>query len=237
MKPTSGRRRSRAETPRGTAPSLFSSDLLSLNNAPERNVLLVPQSRVFDSYASCSDSTLAAQICLGDSEALSELYRRYAKLAFSVARRIVRDPAATEDLTQEVFLKVWLQAGSFSRTEGRMSGWIVAITRNAALDYLRSCERRSALMRSQQFAGNSSLVDTALNPENAALMQARATSVRGAIERLTSDQRDLIEGVYFQGNTHEQMARRRNKPIGTIKSWVRKAIASMRQDMVQEAGA
>ena len=196
-----------------------------------------PQSRVFDSYANCSDSTLASQICLGDADALGELYRRYAKLAFSVARRIVRDPAATEDLTQEVFLKVWLQAGSFSRTEGRMSGWIVAITRNAALDYLRSCERRSALMRSQKFETNGSSIDNALNPENAVLMNDRASSVRSAIRRLSSDQRDLIEGVYFQGNTHEQMARQRNKPIGTIKSWVRKAIAAMRQDMVQEAGA
>ncbi len=199
------------------------------------------QSRAFDTarascpYSSCSDSTLAAQICLGDSEALGELYRRYAKLAFSVARRIVRDPTATEDLTQEVFLKVWLQANTFSRSEGRMSGWIVAITRNTALDYLRSCERRAALMRSQQFAGGAT-VNVAPTPEGAVLMSDRADSVRGAIRKLTVDQQSLIEGVYFEGNTHEQMAKRCNKPIGTIKSWVRKAIASMRQEMVQEAG-
>ena len=84
-----------------------------------------------------SDDALIARICTNDNDALGMLFRRYARLVWSIAERIVRDKAEADDLVQEIFMEIWRIADRFSPEKGKALGWLVTLSKRRAIDRLR----------------------------------------------------------------------------------------------------
>jgi len=179
------------------------------------------------------DANLARRLKARDPHAMSDLYDRYGRLAYSIIYRVVRNPSAAEDLVQETFLRVWNRAQSFDHEKGALGPWVLAVARNRAIDYLRSIEGRMT-------AGSVEL-DGMENPstfsgiDESALSIDRVRKVKTAFEKLNANQREVIELAYFEGMSQTEMAERLKQPLGTVKTWVRSALKVLRDELTEAA--
>jgi len=175
------------------------------------------------------DADLARRLKAREPHAMSDLYDRYGRIAFSLIYRIVRNTAAAEDLVQETFLRVWNRAQSFDPQRGSLGPWVLTVARNRAIDYLRSIDGRMS-------AGSLDL-DRLENPalfsdfEDSALSLDRTRRLKSAFEKLSPNQRMVIELAYFEGLSQPEMAQRMKQPLGTVKTWVRSALKALREEL------
>src|SRR5580704_18545093 len=175
------------------------------------------------------DSDLAKRLQDRDPRAMSDLYERYGRIAYSLIYRVVRNTGAAEDLVQETFLRVWNRVQSFDRTRGALGPWVLTVARNRAIDYLRSVDGKMSagaleLDRLETPPLFSNFEDTALSLD-------RARTIRTAFEKLTPTQKQVIELAYFEGLSQTEMAERMKQPLGTVKTWVRSALKDLRDDL------
>jgi RNA polymerase sigma-70 factor, ECF subfamily len=154
-----------------------------------------------------------------DSDAFEALYDAYHRLVYSVALRMLNDPASAEDVTQTVFLKLWSAPESFR--EGNFPGWLVRVTRNRALDLLRTRAAHPQVELPESMPEQDALEDTAF-------ANLDAQSVRRALGQLAQAERVLIELGFFGGLTHQELARRTNTPLGTVKTRIRATLRKLR---------
>ncbi len=154
-----------------------------------------------------------------DSDAFEALYDTHYRLVRGVALRMLGDAAAADDVTQTVFLKVWTAPELF-RT-GNFAAWIVRVTRNRALDVLRSRAQQGACELPESLPELDGI-------EDVALARIDAAQVRSALADLPAEQREPIELGFFGGITHEEMARRSGIPLGTIKTRIRSGLRRLR---------
>jgi len=175
-----------------------------------------------------TDTELARRIERRDPQALAELYDRYGRLVYSLILRVVHDPGIAEDLVQETFLRVWNRMGGFDAKKGSMGPWLLAVARNRSIDYLRSAGGRER--QSVEFEEND---HPALyrDMEQEILSSDRARRVQSAIDRLSPNQRQVIELAYFEGLSQTEMAHRMGQPLGTVKTWVRTALKNLRDEL------
>ena len=179
------------------------------------------------------DSDLARRLKNRDPHAMSDLYDRYGRLAYSLIFRVVRDTGVAEDLVQETFLRVWNRVQSFDQERGALGPWILTVARNRAIDYLRSADGRMSagaleLDRTETPAAFSNLEDSALTLDRARRLQA-------AFEKLNANQRTVIELAYYEGLSQTEMAERMHQPLGTVKTWVRTALKALREELTERA--
>ena len=161
---------------------------------------------------SSTDEFLLAQVALGNEAALTSLYQRFSKRVHSLARRILGSQSEADDVTQEVFVKLWEKANVFFEQRGSAAAWLMTIAHHASIDALR---RRNARR-----------IDTAeedlgrffLEPSHDPLEQAMLSK---ALLVLSSGERQLIELAFFAGFSHSQIAKKTELPLGTIKSRLR----------------
>ena len=175
------------------------------------------------------DSGLAKRLKDRDPRAMSELYDRYGRVAYSLIYRVVRNSGAAEDLVQETFLRVWNRVQSFDQTRGALGPWVLAVARNRAIDYLRSVDGRmtTGALELDRLETPSSFS----NFEDNALTLDRARVLKSAFEKLTPTQKQVIELAYFEGLSQTEMAERMKQPLGTVKTWVRAALKNLRDDL------
>jgi RNA polymerase sigma-70 factor (ECF subfamily) len=164
---------------------------------------------------------LMARVRSKDAAAFEVLYDEYHRLVYGVAMRMLGDVAAAEDITQAVFLKIWSSPQLFEA--GNFSGWLVRMTRNRALDLLRSKSYRHEELPETKPADEM--------PEDTAFAHINADLVRAALKQLPDEQRELIEMGFFGGLTHEEMARRSGTPLGTIKTRIRAGLRKLRSSL------
>jgi RNA polymerase sigma-70 factor (ECF subfamily) len=179
-------------------------------------------------YAAADESALIARLQRRDPQALAELYDRYGKLAYSLVLRVVRDNAIAEDLVQETFLRVWNRVHSVDPDKGSVGPWLLAIARNRAIDYLRSSAGRER--RAVEFDE----IDHAplyREMEAEILVSDQARRVKVAMDKLAPNYRAVMELAYFEGLSQTEMAAKMGQPLGTIKTWVRTALQSLRDDL------
>jgi len=181
-----------------------------------------------------NDRELAERLKQRDAGAMAELYDKYGGLLYSVILRAVTNPATAEDLVQETFLRIWNRIHTFDTEKGRLEGWIVTIARNRAIDYLRS-------LRSQPGESSATLEDLEhsglfVTRETEADRLTRRKAVGDALERLSEEQRAVLELTHFQGLTQTEIAERMHKPLGTVKSLVRSALKLLRTSVVEAGG-
>ena len=184
-------------------------------------------------YALAGDQDVLIAIARGNVEALDVLYQRYQWELYALAYRMVSDPQLSEDLIQETFVRVWRHAASYSPQAGSVRGWLFAILRNYAIDYLRKQRQRSTPREVQlgevERDGRLALEDTW---EEVWRREERAQLFR-AMARLSEKQRMVIELGYFQGYTHVEIAAMSGLPLGTVKSSMRLALLALRRELAK----
>jgi RNA polymerase sigma-70 factor (ECF subfamily) len=176
-----------------------------------------------------TDPELAARLKRRDPQALADLYDRYARLAYSLILRIVRDSGVAEDLTQETFLRVWNRAHAFDSERGALGAWLLAVARNRAIDYRRSAGGRAALNTHEMTETESPVLFANLERDLVSADEARR--IREALSKLGPNQRAVIELAYFEGLSQTEMAEKMAQPLGTIKTWVRAALKNLRDEL------
>jgi len=155
----------------------------------------------------------------GDFAAFEFLYDRYHRLVYSIAIRILENEAWAEDVTQEVFTKIWTDPQNFRG--GNFAGWIARVTRNRTID----------LMRSRQLRPESELPDVlrlGASLDDEVFAKIDGECVRSALRELPEEQRSLIVLGFFSGVTHEELARRTGVPLGTVKTRIRSGLKKLR---------
>jgi RNA polymerase sigma-70 factor (ECF subfamily) len=174
------------------------------------------------------DADLVVRLQRREPQALAELYDRYGRIAYSLILRVVRDTGIAEDLVQETFLRIWNRVQAFDARKGAIGPWLLAVARNRAIDYLRSSSGRERNAIEFEETDHPSLFS---DMEPGILASDNARAVKAAVEKLSAHQRQVIELAYFEGLSQTEMAERMGQPLGTIKTWVRAALKSLRDDL------
>jgi RNA polymerase sigma-70 factor, ECF subfamily len=163
----------------------------------------------------------------GSQEAFGELYDRLAPMVLGVVRQVVRDPAMSEEVTQEVFVELWRIAARHDEQRGSVTAWAATIAHRRAIDRVRSEQSaRDRLTREQE-----KRVIEPDEPSQVVEMSMEAARVRRALTRLTDTQREAIELAYFGGHTYREVAVLLNVPEGTIKTRIRDGMIRLRDEM------
>lgn len=171
-------------------------------------------------------SGLLARCVLRDEGAFAELYRLCAPKLFAVAVRIARRRDWAEEILQESFVSIWNHAQTYRPAKSAPMTWMTAIVRNRALDLLR--RPREVEIDEEQEALVASLATEDPGPEQL-LYQARdASALAECMKQLTSEQQKSITLAFFQGLSHVELARQMQKPLGTVKAWVRRGLERLR---------
>ena len=175
-----------------------------------------------------SDEALVALVARADETALAELYDRYGRVAYGLARRILRDPELAEDAVQDAFLAVWRSAPTFIPERAKASTWILTILHRRSIDLVRREERRRTdpLEEAAEPAGDAT--------DEAAWLRLQSARVREALRKLPDQQREALELAYFVGFTQSELAERLGEPLGTIKSRMFNGLARLRE-LLEEA--
>lgn len=169
------------------------------------------------------DIQLLAQIARRDHQALELFYSNHSRDVFSLVYAIVRDKGKAADITQEVFIQVWKNAGTYQPT-GSARAWLLRLARNRAVDALRYIRRRSheVLMTGDErwrfFITGEGEADA-----------AERQDVREALEALPKDQREALLLSFFEGLSHQEIAAHLHTPLGTVKARIRRALHALRQ--------
>jgi RNA polymerase sigma-70 factor (ECF subfamily) len=170
-----------------------------------------------------------AAIARGDERALGLLYDRYAKAVFSLAVRVTQDRELAEEITQEVFLRVWRNAGGFAVERGRLVTWLLSIAHHQAIDQLRRRSARPTVVASTDDLAIQALPDLRTDVEEEAWLRIQRDSVTTALGALPEPQRRVIVLAYFRGLTHVEIAGTLNEPMGTVKTRLRLGIERLRR--------
>jgi RNA polymerase sigma-70 factor (ECF subfamily) len=167
------------------------------------------------------DAALLALVQAGDGQAMATLYDRYSRVVYSVALRVLGDPASAEDILQEVFMQIWRNPDSFTAARGSLGGWLAIVSRNRSIDNLRR-KRPTTNVDDVPLASSFNLADEA---ERNSLMER----ARGVIQKLPTEQRKTLEMAFFDGLTHSEIAEMTGDPLGTVKTRIRSALLTLRK--------
>jgi RNA polymerase sigma-70 factor, ECF subfamily len=167
------------------------------------------------------DSSLLELVQAGNEQAMGWLYDRYSKVVYSVALRVLRDPASAEDVLQEIFMQIWRNPNSFVAAKGSLGGWLAVVARNRSIDALRR-KRPSDSIEDIVLASPYNLAEEA--ERNNMIERARAV-----IHQLPPEQRKTLEMAFFDGLTHSEIAEMTGDALGTVKTRIRSALLTLRK--------
>ncbi|OAX45281.1 RNA polymerase sigma-70 factor, ECF subfamily [Paenibacillus sp. OK060] len=168
------------------------------------------------------------QIAERDASALELLYDRYERAVYSFAYRIVGDPMTAEETVQELFLRVWNNAERYEASQGKLTTWMFAITRNIAVDMLRR-KSKSAATTSVENETLAAYADEHTNTEEEIERKWEGVRIKEALSQLNGDQQQVIESIYYAGLTQQEVSSRFGIPLGTVKSRVRLAMRQLQK--------
>lgn len=168
---------------------------------------------------------LLARVAAGDERAFQQLYEASASHLFAVALRIMKARDAAEDVMQDAFVRIWDSAAGYAPEKGTPLAWMAAIVRHRAIDALR---RRRAHVPLDD-AAESALVDPSIDALGSALLGAEARRLMACLDGLGPEQKRCVLLAYFDGLTQEELARRIEAPLGTVKSWLRRSLMHLKE--------
>jgi RNA polymerase sigma-70 factor (ECF subfamily) len=182
--------------------------------------------------ADLPDSDLVDAMAAGDVHAMEVLYDRYNRPVFSFAYRMLGDREHAEDLLQEVFMRAWRHAKTFSERRGSYITWLLSITHNMAIDEIRRKDRRPRKAESADpVLMLTNVTDSNPTVEEQAILGDMREVVKHALAQLPTAQRTALELAYFQGFTQREIAEIQNEPLGTIKTRMRLAIRKLKDHL------
>ncbi|OWQ90536.1 RNA polymerase sigma-e factor sigma-24 [Roseateles aquatilis] len=192
---------------------------------------------------------LMGRVALADREAFDQLYRATSATLFGVVLRINRDRSQAEEVLQEVFIAVWRQAASFDAHQGQPLTWLTSLARHRAIDSLRRLATQPSTISSfghldEDGGPNADGEDDllvhmpSLTPGPLDLLDdaSRAHSLQLCMASLSGEQRSSLALTYYQGLSHAEVADHMSQPLGTVKSWVRRGLQSLRSCLDRAAG-
>lgn len=159
----------------------------------------------------------------GDEGALRALYDRTAPKLLGILLRILRDRSAAEDALQDVFVRIWQRAGSYDPAAGAPMAWLIAIARHCAIDAVRRQQARPMPVQDDE----DWLARIADDRDGEADL-ARDDALRHCLEGLEASHRDCIVLAYCEGYSREELASRFDRPVNTIKTWLRRGLLALR---------
>ncbi|MGB6875650.1 MAG: sigma-70 family RNA polymerase sigma factor [Candidatus Acidiferrales bacterium] len=172
-----------------------------------------------------SDWSLLERVVRKDEAALAALYDRYSGLVYAESIRILRDAGAAEEILQDLFFQIWRTAAKFDPQRGSLPGWLLVAARNRAISRLRRRDSRE----NDELMENSVVLPCTL--ESAAAQNELLGRVKTALSSLPNGQREAIELAYFEGMSHSEIAGRTGAPLGTVKTWIRTAVDTLKQEL------
>jgi RNA polymerase sigma-70 factor (ECF subfamily) len=176
------------------------------------------------------DQEMIARIGRRDQSAFSALYDRLSGPLYSLAMKMLGDPAEAQDALQDVFLQIWSRAGTYDPEHSSVFSWTVLLTRSRVIDRLRARGRRSRVVVASAddtpTAADASTVESAADT---AEKNDEAARVRHVLNNLPSEQREAIEMAFFEHLTHHEIAERLGQPLGTVKARIRRGLLRLRQ--------
>lgn len=159
----------------------------------------------------------------GQRQALLSLYQQESDRLLGVARRIVRDEALAEDIVHDAFIRVWTRAASFDPARGSARGWIYSVTRHLALNFMRDSAREMPLDEPDAVDAGEAMSTFDLHNSSG--------RIHGCLEQLEPARRSCILHAYVDGYSHAEIARKLNTPLGTVKAWIKRSLAALRECM------
>ena len=175
-----------------------------------------------NSKSTFTEVELVSLLKCNNRDAFEYLYDRYSPALFGIILKIVKDDEKAADVMQDAFLKIWKNINSYNAEKGSLFTWILNVARNTAIDRLRM-DVRTENSVSWENVREIDLTPTVIyNPLPATL------DLREIVERLLPEKKLLIEMVYFQGYTHEEVSEKLSLPLGTVKSRIRKSLQELR---------
>jgi RNA polymerase sigma-70 factor (ECF subfamily) len=199
-------------------------------DAKPDGALLASAETVNEQEAQDRDIELLRQIAAGDRAAFAEFYDRHSTLMFSVASKILSDPGEAQDVLQEVFLQIWEKAGRFDPKLGKASSWAAILVRNRAIDRIRASQRRTRL--AEEAGAEQAIATEASDSANEVVHgREKANLIQSAIAGLPAEQRRAVELAYFSGLTQDEISKKLNTPLGTIKARVRRGLLKLRDEL------
>ena len=176
-----------------------------------------------------SDQELVLEIAESNRRALEELYARFSGPIYSLAVRMLRDPGAAEEVTQDTFFNVWKQAGSYKPERGKVTAWLFSICRHRVIDEIRRRKRREQTHVHQDVELADQPADDTNDPTRFANLRMQRGMLKEALSKLRAEQRVVIELAYFGGLTHSEIASRLGQPLGTVKTRMRLGLRKLRE--------
>jgi RNA polymerase sigma-70 factor (ECF subfamily) len=168
------------------------------------------------------------RLASGDRDAVGELYDRHAGRVLSLAYRIVRNSPDAEDIVQDVFSQAWRTAPNYEAARGTVAGWLLMMTRTRAIDRLRARQSRREQPAQTDLNGVASV---SASQSDQLIATEQANRVRAALLQLPPEQQAALELAYFEGLTQAQIAEKLQTPLGTVKTRIRSALASLRRSV------
>ena len=178
--------------------------------------------------APAANDDLLARVALGDQAAFAELYDNMAPRVLGLVKRLLRDHAQSEEVTQEIFLEIWQNATRYDSSKGGASGWILTMTHRRAVDRVRASQ---ASRDRDVKIGVRDYVSEYDNVSETVQVRMESERVEKAMQRLTELQRQAVTLAYYGGLSHSEVAEKLSVPIGTVKTRLRDGLIRLRDEL------
>ena len=177
------------------------------------------------------DQEMIARIGRRDQSAFSTFYDRLSGPLYSLAVKMLGDPAEAQDALQDVFLQIWSRAASYDPQQSSVFSWTVLLTRSRVIDRLRARGRRSRVVvaSTEETPAAAADASTVASAADTVEKNDEATRVRYVLNNLPSEQREAIELAFFEDLSHHEIAARLEQPLGTVKARIRRGLLKLRE--------
>lgn len=183
--------------------------------------------------AQVDDAALLAAVAIGHEAAFDQLYDRYAPRVYATVLRVLRDPAQSQEVTQEVLVEIWRVAPRYDAAAGSVTAWVTTIAHRRAIDRVRSVQAA----RDREAAHALRETERAYDPvQELVLASSEYGQVRCAMAALTDLQRQAIELAFYGGHTYPEVAELLGAPLGTVKSRIRDGLLHLREILAGSLG-
>lgn len=179
-------------------------------------------------YHQLDDHKLLQSISLEEKEALEALYSRYSSSVYSLAMFMLKRQALAEEVTQDIFLNIWLKAGSYKADRGAPKAWIMSVAHHKIIDVIRAGRRHVAVSEPADYETLEAMPSSWASTEEQVEQNLERERILKALSGLPESQREVIMLAYFGGYSQSEMAHKLKQPLGTVKTRVRLAMQKLR---------